>query len=412
MTGLLAAGCLEAPTEGSGRRAQEGTFVEVMLLPFDRGATLAEGAGAFDAEVPTTDSLAELADGRGVFVIGVADGLGIALVPRGFADEVASADPEQDAEVPSGDVSSPEEPASCASDCGTWCVSSLAACDGLDVQGCDCWVDDAPACASDCRSWCDSSLVACDGLDVELCDCTVEPADEDPQTCTWDCAEWCTSSLDYCGEDGEADCADSCGSFEAQPVPASAFAAEWTAPTVVDGVTLVVGLTDPRARDALGRGQPIGSQVGGTYGRQADQVLLRLLDAVVRSGVGTDDPTLSCGQRLLNRGYPVTASTSASETIRVGICQKDGAIEVWPVSIGIIPGFKSSARFVFEQLVPGTGTPSSDVWVQLGQAAAQPVAPGRSVPLDARLDQGPAIPLEVRAPRSGATTRVPVAVQR
>lgn len=369
---LTGAGCVGTSQEGSGVAAREGAQVEVMLVPFDPGATLAEGADAFDAYVATTNSLTELADGRGAFVIGVADGEGIALVPLALTEEVATA---EDAET------------------------SLPP------------LDEVPACTSDCNEWCATSLAHCDGDGFELCDCGGDPGlDDPPVTCTTDCAEWCTSTLEYCGEDGWAVCADSCDWAEARPLPASGFAAEWTAATVVDGVALMIGLSDPRAREALGRAQLIGPQVGGTYGRQADQVLLRLLDAAGRAGLGADDPTQSCGQRLLDRGYRPTLSTSARDTIRVGICQQNG-LEVWPQSIGVSTGGANGARFVFEHLTPGAGTPASDVTIRVGQAGAAGVAPGRSVTVDARFDRALVLPLDVVVQRTGSTVGVRVTLQ-
>ncbi len=370
---LTGAGCVGTSQEGSGVAALEGVQVEVMMVPFDQGATLAEGAEAFDAHVATTDSLTELADGRGAFVIGVADGEGIALVPLAMTEEVATAEGVET------DLPPANEELACTSDCDEWCTTSLDHCGGDGFALCDCGSDDA-------------------GID------------DLPAICTSDCAEWCTSTLEYCGEDGWAVCADSCDWAEARPVPASGFAAEWTAPTVVDGVALAIGLSDARAREALGRAQLIGPRVGGTYGRQADQVLLRLLDAAARSGLGADDPTLSCGQRLLNRGYRPTLSTTARDTIRVGICQQNG-LEVWPQSIGLSTGGSTGARFVFEHLTPGAGTTASDVTIRWGQAGAAGVAPGRSVTVDAPLDPAVGLPLEVVVPRTGSTTRVRVTLQ-
>jgi hypothetical protein len=338
--------------------------VEVLLVPFDVGATLYEGADAFDATVATTDSLEELVAGRGAFVTGVADGYGIALVPVALTDDVQTAVADEPDLVP-------EEPlASCASDCVTWCATTLDACDGLPI-----------------------------------CDCTI-PADEPEEaaSCTWDCAEWCSSPLEYCGDDAWDACADTCEGFAALPPPAFGLAGEWSAPVVVDGVALAFGVSDPATRAALGRSQPIGAQVGGTYGRQADQILVRLLEAVTGAGMVADDPSLSCGQRLLNRGYRPTQTFAAGDTVRVGICQ-NGGLEVWPQSLGILAGGRTRARFVFDHL---PGTPDALVtWSDTGRVT---IPAGRSAAAELAIDpRGGLLPLDVVG--SSATFRVRVTVQ-
>jgi hypothetical protein len=381
LVSLLAA-CGLGPTEGSKLAARQGATVEVLLVAFDSGATLAEGAGAFDATVATTDSLEGLALGRGAFVIAVADGAGVALVPLDLTDDVqlATGDAVDAAPV---DEELPVAPASCARDCAEWCSTLLDLCDGDGSASCDCSGD--------------------------------EPApEEEIATCTWDCDEWCVSPVEWCGQDGWAECADLCEAADARPVPPSAFAGQWSAPTIVDGVSLAIGVTDPVARDALSRSQPIGRQVGGAYGRQADEVLARLLEAVAGAGVIRDDPSLSCGQRLLNRGYRPTQSFASGETVRVGICQNDG-LEVWPMSIGLKAASATRARFVFEHLPLGTGTsaPSgSDVVAWWGDTGTATVPAGRSTAAELPIDPGVAFPLDVFVPRTGNTTRVRVTVQR
>ena len=91
IAGLLGVGCLSDPLEGSHSAAEEGTRVEVMLVPLDDGADLSQGAEAFDAEMPTTESLEDLARGGGAYVVGVADGWGIALVPTNLTDDALAA---------------------------------------------------------------------------------------------------------------------------------------------------------------------------------------------------------------------------------------------------------------------------------------------------------------------------------
>jgi hypothetical protein len=391
---LSVSGCFTDSLEGSRAAAEDGTRVQVMLVPIDEGASIGEGAGAFDDGVATTESLAELERGGGAFVVGVVDGYGIALVPEALTDDAA--DPDREVDPRDGDPARDldgDDTTSCASDCAVWCTTTLDLCDGDGAATCDCSEidnadpegdaspddgsgegdgsdeydgydeyddsDEQSSCTWSCDEWCVTTLDLCDGDGWELCDCGAGGGDEyddgDVPACAWDCTEWCDGSLELCDGDGWELCADACAWSEARGLPPSASAGAWVTPVVVAGVALVIVLTDPEVQAALDRGESIGSAVGGTYGRRADMIMERLRQ--VRRDVGeiTADAQRPCADLLARSGYRETLDTNAGETIRVGICMQD-RLTVWPSRLTVRAGDQSSVSLSFSNLGSGLRT--------------------------------------------------------
>lgn len=452
---LLGPGCIADPLEGAGNAAVEGTRVEVMLVPLDQGATVSDGAAAFDDGVSTTDSLDELVRGDGVYVVGVADGWGIALVPAGLTDDATNAadgapagdedglprDDEgaipRDDEDPRDDDQDARyddegDAGSCAADCDEWCATVLDLCEGDGAVSCDCYAadeyegDDADdldeqgdaACAADCDEWCATTLDLCGGDGYVECSCAdVDDGYDEPEeepACAWDCTEWCDGALDLCDGDGWELCADSCDYAEAGALPPSASAGGWVAPLVVGGVALVIVMTDPQVQAALDRGESIGSAVGGTYGRRAEEIMRRLRQ--LRDDVGelTADARRPCADLLARRGYSERATFAAGDSIRVGICMQD-VLTVWPRDLTIRAGGQGTADVTFANLGSGFRTVTSrDAtvgWTEAGEDRSVVVSEGGGTVVTLPLGAG-SFRLSVAVPRDDSATNVAVTVAR
>ena len=426
IAGLVGQGCLGDALEGSHGAAQEGTRVEVMLIPIDEGAAVSEGSDAFDDALPTTESLDDLARGRGAFVVGVADGWGIALVPTPLTDEAADAlDSERDLGA-YDDPYQADEPSSCAGDCGVWCTTTLDLCNGDGFDLCDCTTDDAfddpqqeLGCTWDCQQWCVTTLDHCGGDGFDLCDCTDDGAYAEPEepACTWDCDEWCTTTLDLCDGDGWEICGDTCGWYEAQALPPSPSAGVWTVPLVIGGVTLVLVLTDPEVQLAVERGESIGSAVGGVYGRRAEVIMERLRQIARDMGAMSDDAQLPCTELLAREGYSQQLEVAAgpSPLLRIGICSQD-QLTVWPSEITVQSSAASAALEVrFDNFGSGFRTLFSRdakvTWVgDDGRDTSLTVPEGSNAWQTWELASGDTLPLRVGIPRDYSNTRVSISL--
>ena len=439
LAGLAGQACLADPLEGTGRGAEDGTRVEVMLVPLDEGASVSEGAAAFDDQLPTTESLEDLARGNGAFVVGVADGWGLALVPTSLTDSAAAAAANSDdsgegaagqedrgGEPRPDPEDSPETdaPGACAADCDEWCSTTLDLCGDHDAASCDCSTDDAygapgaddeePACAWDCDEWCTTTLEHCGGDGATSCDCADDGyADPEEPACTWDCDEWCTTWTEYCGGDGAEACGDTCAWTEARPLPASASAGGWVAPIVVGGVALVIVLTDYDVQTALDRGESIGDAVGGVYGRRAREIMQRLRQVSRETGQIVDDAQRPCADLLTRRGFREQAEVDAGRLLIVGICSQD-QLTVWPQSITVRAGRFGSTGFTFSNLGSGLRTvltrDATVSWTEQGSQRSVVVPEGSGVQSALPIAAGSSFEMTVAVPRDSSSTRISVTV--
>lgn len=440
IAGILGSGCLADPLEGSQSAAEDGTRVEVMLVPIDDGASVSDGAEAFDDGLPTTESLDELAGGDGAFIIGVSDGWGIALVPTNLTDDAA--DVAADALDPAGDpdavpqdqedpwrADEPGAPAACAADCDEWCTTTLDMCEG-DGAGCDCSAGsdfdppenpddpDAPACAADCDEWCTTTLELCAGDGYAECDCYgdggYDDGGEPEPACVWDCSEWCESSLELCDGDGWEVCADACDWAEASALPPSASAGGWVAPIVVGGIAIVIVLTDYEVQQALDRGESLPSAVGGTYSRRAREIMERLRDLRGEIGQITDDARRPCADLLTRRGYRERAEVAAGDRISIGICMQD-VLTVWPRNLTIRAGGQASASAWFSNLGSGLRTvltrDATVGWTEAGEPKSAVVPEGGGTFVNLPLGAG-SFGMTVAVPRDDSSTNISVTVVR